>query len=356
VHGEKGYKSAPKATLRDKVLKLNTNNNKGSAINDLTGETVKAVLIFSLLLVGACTVTPKKSTKANINNKTNFSSKIYGVKGSPRMTTSKKVRKGGGRYQVGKPYKIKGKWYYPKEQPGYNKTGMASWYGPNFHGRLTANGEIYDQYSLSAAHPTLPLPSYARVTNLENGLSLIVRVNDRGPFSSKRIIDLSAQASKMLGYQKKGLTKVRVKYISKARMNGRDARYLMASYNSKDGKFRNRGKFAPGTMIANTMLAGLKPPTPEMGFDPSSPNNLNQVQSSQSQIILSGIIAVPALRPTPLFEGTVLNLAGSNIVKVGTLAPLGYANNTHYDMRIQQAFMVIEKLATTNSRPNFESN
>ena len=344
------------ATLWDKVLKLNTNNHMWSAINDPTGKILNAVLIVSLLFVGACSVTPKKRSKANINTKTKFSSNIYGVKGSPRITTAKKVRKGGGRYQVGKPYKIKGKWYYPKEQPGYNKTGMASWYGPNFHGRLTANGEIYDQYSLSAAHPTLPLPSYARVTNLENGRSLIVRVNDRGPFSRKRIIDLSAQASKMLGYQEKGLTKVRVKYISKARMDGRDARYLMASYNSKDGMFRNRGIFAPGTMIAGTMLAGLKPPATKMSFNSSSPNNLNHAQFSQSQIILSGIIPVPALRPTPLFEGTLLNLAGTHTIKIGTLAPMGYVSNTRYDMRIEQAFTVIDKFAATNSIPNLQSN
>ena len=327
-------------------MNLIANNSKWSVVYDLTGKTLNAVLIFSLLFVGACTVTPKKKfTKANINNKTKFSSKVYGVKGSPRITTAKKVRKGGGRYQVGKPYKIKGKWYYPKEQPGYNKTGMASWYGPNFHGRLTANGEIYDQYSLSAAHPTLPLPSYARVTNLENNRSVIVRVNDRGPFSRKRIIDLSAQASKMLGYQKKGLTKVRVKYIGKARMDGRDARYLMASYNSKDGKFKNPGNITPGIM-----LAGLKPPTPQLSFDSSSNNPLTQ--SSQSQIFLSGIVPVPALRPTPLFEGMVLNLAGSNTIKIGMLAPLGYTRNTRYDMRIEQAFTVIDKFAASNNPPN----
>ncbi|MCP4182630.1 MAG: septal ring lytic transglycosylase RlpA family protein [Hyphomicrobiales bacterium] len=237
---------------------------------------------------------------------------IYGVTSSPRITTAKKVRKGGGYYRVGKPYKIKGKWYFPKDQPDYDKTGIASWYGPNFHGRLTANGEIYDQYSLSAAHPTLPLPSYAKVTNLENGRSLIVRVNDRGPFSRKRIIDLSAQASKMLGYQKKGLTKVRVKYIGKARMDGLDARYLMDSYNSNDGKFRNRGRLAPGTMIASTMLAVLKPPAAKMSFNSFSPNKLNLAQSIQSESILSGMIPVPVLRPTRLYEGSVTNLPGSH--------------------------------------------
>ena len=316
------------------------------------GKYLNAVLIISLLSVGACSITPKKKTKANINNKTKFSSKVYGVKGSPRITTSKKVRKGGGRYQVGKPYKIKGKWYYPKEQPGYNKTGMASWYGPNFHGRLTANGEIYDQYSLSAAHPTLPLPSYARVTNLENGRSLIVRVNDRGPFSRKRIIDLSAQASKMLDYQEKGLTRVRVKYIGKARMDGRDSRYLMASYKGK-----GRNPFTtPGQITPGTMLAGLNPPASNLSFNSSPPTQNSNSFSSHSEIVLVGDIPIPALRPTPLYEGKVLNLASTYTIKYGKLAPLGYVQNTNFDKRIDQTFMVIEKFSMTNAHLSYKSN
>ena len=161
----------------------------------------------------------------HINNKTKFSVAKYGVAASPRVTTSKKVRKGGGRAQVGKPYKIKGKWYTPKEEPGYNRNGNASWYGPNFHGRLTANGEVYDQYALSGAHPTFPLPSYARVTNLANGKSVIVRVNDRGPYHDGRIIDLSARASELLDYQKRGIAKVNVQYIGKAPLHGLDHKY-----------------------------------------------------------------------------------------------------------------------------------
>ena len=190
------------------------------------------VLAVTLVIAG-CNKASKVSeiVPKHINNKTKFSSKEFGVAGSPRVTTSKQVRKGGGRYQVGKPYTIRGKKYYPKEDPDYVATGMASWYGPNFHGRLTANGEIYDQYSLSAAHPTMPLPSYARVTSLDNGSSVLVRVNDRGPYAHGRIIDLSAQAAKMLGYDKKGVTKVKVEYVGKARMDGLDAEYLAASFN-----------------------------------------------------------------------------------------------------------------------------
>lgn len=192
-------------------------------------------VILSTALLGGCTgggdiVSRAVPKKQHINKKTKFSVAAYGVAASPRITTSKRVRKGGGRRQVGKPYKVKGRWYVPKEQPGYNKTGMASWYGPNFHGRLTANGEIYDQYALSAAHPTFPLPSYAHVTNLKNGHSVIVRVNDRGPFHRHRIIDLSARAAKLLDYQRSGVASVRVRYVGPAPLHGRDGSYLEASY------------------------------------------------------------------------------------------------------------------------------
>src|ERR1700744_5792728 len=98
---------------------------------------------------------------------------------------------GGGIYKVGNPYQIQGTWYYPREQPDYDETGIASWYGPNFHGGRTANGEIFDENALTAAHRTLPMPANVRVTNLENGKSIVVRVNDRGPYAKGRIIDVS---------------------------------------------------------------------------------------------------------------------------------------------------------------------
>ncbi len=132
------------------------------------------------------------------------------------------VPKGGGRYQVGKPYEIAGVRYFPKEDPGYDRSGVASWYGELFHGRYTANGEIYDMDRLSAAHPTLPLPAYAHVTNLQNGRSLTVRVNDRGPFRKGRIIDLSRRSAEILGFRQRGTASVRVRYLRRAPLNGDD--------------------------------------------------------------------------------------------------------------------------------------
>ncbi len=126
-----------------------------------------------------------------------------------------------GVYKIGKPYEIAGIWYYPHEQPDYDETGIASWYGPTFYGKHTADGEIFDAEALSAAHRTLPLPVNVRVTNLENGRSLVVRVNDRGPFAKSRIIDLSERAAKLLGFYDKGTARVRVTYVGRAdRPNG----------------------------------------------------------------------------------------------------------------------------------------
>ncbi len=157
-----------------------------------------------------------------------FPTSIWG-NASPRVTNSAYVPKGGGREMVGKPYQVAGRWYTPRVDPGYDKTGKASWYGSAFHGRLTANGEIFDQNAITAAHPTLPLPSYVRVTNLQNNRSLVVRVNDRGPFVANRIIDLSRRSADMLGFGNKGVVDVRVKYVGPAPLEGDDTRVLLAS-------------------------------------------------------------------------------------------------------------------------------
>ena len=118
------------------------------------------------------------------------------------------------KYKIGNPYKINGKWYYPAVNYDYDETGVASWYGPKFHGKKTANGEIFDQNKISAAHKTLPLPSFVRITNLDNGKILHkVRINDRGPFARKRIIDLSKKAAEMLGFANKGIANVRVQIL-----------------------------------------------------------------------------------------------------------------------------------------------
>lgn len=149
----------------------------------------------------------------------------WGVSSSQRVYgPNDTIPKGGGHYKLGKPYVIGGRWYTPREQPGLDEAGIASWYGDDFHGRKTANGEIYDMNRLSAAHPTLPLPTYVYVTNLENGRTVLLRVNDRGPYVGNRVIDLSRAAANALGTKGKGLGRVRVRYAGKAPMNGDDRR------------------------------------------------------------------------------------------------------------------------------------
>jgi rare lipoprotein A len=125
---------------------------------------------------------------------------------------------GGGdpHYKVGAPYKVNGRWYHPKEESQYEAVGTASWYGEEFHGRRTANGEVFDKERLSAAHTTLPMPSLVEVKNLENGRTVVVRVNDRGPFVGDRLIDMSRAAAEVLDFREKGLAKVRVRYLGRA--------------------------------------------------------------------------------------------------------------------------------------------
>ena len=164
---------------------------------------------------------------------------------SPRYQGPDPIPRGGGTYKVGNPYRIAGRTYYPKEDPNYDKTGTASWYGDAFHKRQTANGEWFDMNALTAAHPTLPLPSYVRVTNLKNNKSLVVRVNDRGPYARGRIIDMSKRSAKVLGFQNDGTTKVRVQYLGAAPLEYEDTDIV-----AMNQKYRTRGR--PETRVAET--------------------------------------------------------------------------------------------------------
>jgi rare lipoprotein A len=138
-------------------------------------------------------------------------------------------------FKIGQPYKINGRWYHPEFVTAYEAVGVASWYGDSYHGRPTANGEVYDMYALTAAHPTLQLPSVVEVVNLENGRSLVLRVNDRGPFVNNRLIDLSLAAARELGFEHQGLAQVQVRYLGLARLDetpirpGEDRQYATLS-------------------------------------------------------------------------------------------------------------------------------
>ncbi len=184
-----------------------------------------------------------------------FTSSEYGVPVSPRVTTNPNPPRGGGRYMVGNPYTVRGRTYVPQDDPNYRASGTASWYGADFHGRRTANGEIFSANAITAAHPTLPLPSYVRVTNQANGRSLIVRVNDRGPYVSGRIIDLSSRAANMLGYVNAGSASVTVEYVGRAPLEGDDTRQLVASYQGppvQGGSNTRVASAGSGTLVGMT--------------------------------------------------------------------------------------------------------
>ena len=212
------------------------------------------------------------------HSKEYFSERQYGA-ASPRVSVDGDMPKGGGHVVVGDPYRVAGKTYIPQDNPNYSARGLASWYGDAFHGRQTANGEVYDVNGLTAAHPTMPLPSYARVTNLTNGRSIVVRVNDRGPFAPGRIIDVSERVAGMLGFQDVGTANVKVDYVGPAQMDGQDERKLMASYRAPD--------------VANTMFASNftlpKAETPVFAPRP--------VQQYQPPVVLASATS----RPKPSF-------------------------------------------------------
>jgi rare lipoprotein A len=203
-------------------------------------------------VVGACL------TLANCASSGKFASRVdpkYGVSSSARVVADgAPVPKGGGTYRIGKPYVVGGRVYVPEEDVNYRAEGLASWYGDDFHGRLTANGEVFDMDSLSAAHPTLPMPCYARVTNLINGKSLIVRVNDRGPYAGNRLIDVSHKAAELLEFKSSGVARVRVEYVARAPLDGSDDRQLVATLRT--------GTPAPAPSLVQ--VASARPFVPEV--------------------------------------------------------------------------------------------
>lgn len=215
----------------------------------------------------------------------------YGVAASPRVIgPGEAVPKGGGVYRVGNPYVVGGRTYVPQEDPHYRAEGLASWYGEDFHGRETANGEIYDMHGITAAHPTLPLPSYVRVTNLGNGRSVIVRVNDRGPYHSNRIIDVSAKAARLLDFHGDGVAQVRVEYVSRAPLEGSDDSVLLATL--------RQGTPAPAP--SPILLASARPFVPQIGgqtwhgevpLPPGRPYSLGDDQRAAPPALASTTVA-----------------------------------------------------------------
>jgi len=199
----------------------------------------------------------------------------------------------GGIYKVGNPYQISGVWYYPKEDPNYDETGIGSWYGDQFHGKTTANGEAFDMNEVTAAHPTLPLPSLVRVTNLENGRSIVVRVNDRGPYVNGRIIDLSRRSAQLLGYDRQGTAKVRVQYVGPAPLEN-DGGTMLAS--AKGGQNESPSAAPRGAVSAEALPPppGVKGRSADVARPAAPQPSAMQVLAAQNQTASTAPAAPPA--------------------------------------------------------------
>jgi rare lipoprotein A len=226
-----------------------------------------------------------------------------------------------GIHKIGDPYQVAAVWYYPKADPSYDQTGVASWYGEEFHGRATANGELFDMNLVSAAHQTLPLPSLVRVTNLENGRSLVVRVNDRGPFVNGRIIDMSRRGAQLLGFEGSGTARVRVSFVGPASLDGNTIEVASAAPKAEKPPIVS----APRV----TVLAEALPPPPGVKGDtatvvppvpPSSALTLPVIDSS----LESPALAQEPVRPTALFvqAGSFARFENANRLQA-RLSPYG---------------------------------
>lgn len=266
---------------------------------------------------------------ALVANCSGSSSKIdpkYGVAPSPRVVAEgQPVPKGGGRYQVGKPYTVGGRTFTPRENEGYRAEGLASWYGSAFHGRQTANGEVFDRHSLTAAHPTLPLPSYVRVTNTGNGRSVIVRVNDRGPFHGNRVLDVSRRTAEVLDFQRSGTARVRVEYAGPASIDGSDDQRLMATY-------RDNGSPAP----APTAFAMA---TPEPAATPTAPLIAAAPAAASPQVLASAapVNAPSAIVPMPMPKPSALLASAASAPATASHGPAAIAPAMPAPVRLAMA-------------------
>jgi rare lipoprotein A len=274
--------------------------------------------------------------------------------GSPVWIDAKgPMPKGGGRRHVGKPYEVAGNKFYPRHDPSYDRVGVGSWYGPKFHKRMTSNGEWFDMNELTAAHTTMQLPSYAKVTNKSNGRTVIVRVNDRGPFVNDRIIDLSRRAADEIGFRAQGKAKVRVQYIGPAPLKDPDYGHL-AAMNAELRRGTPLGQMVAGANLRNGRYGDAEPryastdtSTATSSIAPASGNALYFVQVAA----FSDPANAERTRSNLSDLGTVLveSVSGSfgpvYRVRVGPVSDEGQAQAAlhavrargHHDARLQAA-------------------
>ena len=254
----------------------------------------------------------------------------------------------GGRAHIGRPYTIGGRTFVPQHDPNYSREGLASWYGRHFHGRSTANGETFDRFAMTAAHPTMPLPSYARVTNLQNGHSVIVRVNDRGPVHGNRIIDVSRNVADTLRFRDAGVARVRVDYVGPASVHGSDDGVLMAT-------LRTDGRPADMPVDGATSIqiaAADRPVAPSLSFA-SAPATAALPAPARAQAPQAGTAPQAEAMPvaaTPEPAPAAVPVAAPAVVPAATAAPLPPARPSLESLVVTQASLRSAP-ATTPSAP-----
>jgi rare lipoprotein A len=270
----------------------------GAACNGHLRALVRLVAVAAVALTAAnCSTQRKLGWNRSAESKTRVVhgpgryDPRYGVYASPRLVApGQPVPKGGGRELVGRPYRVGGRLYVPDDNANYMREGIASWYGAAFHGRVTANGELFDRHAIAAAHPTMPLPSYARVTNLTNGLSLVVRVNDRGPYHGRRVIDVSERVADVLGFRGRGTAPVRVEYLGRASVHGSDDDQLLATFEQASRPM------LPG--MTTSFMSPLQTfGRAEPDFDPEPPAGERSRPSRPVTPITEAVFAPAAYRP-----------------------------------------------------------
>ena len=256
-------------------------------------------------------------------------------------------------YKLGKAYQIEGAWYYPKVDYDYAETGIASWYGPDFHGKSTANGEIFDQNALTAAHKTLPMPTIVRVTNLENGRSIEVRINDRGPFKNNRVIDLTRRGAQLLGFEGQGTARVKVQVMKEDsillanKVGGAQLAYAGEPEPLAGGPKPNA---APaGTVVTQKLAPGQSAPaTTTVAPVPPQPSNSvvglpkpSAAQAASTIPSLNGSVSYTPVKPTNIFIQAGAFLQQRNALKLTQqLGSLGQTRVTQARVGTQTFYRV----------------
>jgi rare lipoprotein A len=256
-------------------------------------------------------------------------------------------------YKLGKPYQVDGAWFYPKVDYEYNETGIASWYGPNFHGKSTANGEIYDQNAMTAAHKTLPMPTVVRVTNLENGRSIEVRINDRGPFKNNRVIDLTRRGAQLLGFESQGTARVRVQVMKEDsillanKVGGAQLAYAGEPEPQAAGP--NPTAAPAGTVVTEKLPSGQSAPAPVTSapIQPAPSNSVvglpkpSAAQAATTIPSLDGSVSYVPVKATNIFIQAGAFLQQGNALKLTQqLASFGQTRVTQARVGTQTFYRV----------------